>query len=410
MKLNDYSDFTKVVIIDDDYNEGNEVRKALLGAGISSAFFHISSSQPEPKGPYKNVRLVFLDLDLDHLGVQENPTQGASITLATLSRVVDKSSHYVLVLWSAKTTRPIAREFKRQLKRTKTVANPIKIISLGKNTCKNTSGSYNLSKIKKGINSGLESLPAFSVFSEGERIFGNAIAKTMVSISKRRSDQTLSKVINSLAKASAPRPRELVANSALLNFNGLIEDSIAREVLAHDFGDLHSKLNEEELNPRQCAELNYHLIFSPDKVSDSGQIIFLRKNKKFIKDVFGDEMNCEAYKSMRCFVVEVTPICGSAQSNGLRYVIQGVIHPQFRKVRTSKDEIRATNVSGYTFKDSFIYSGKICRMSFNLRSYSTDIKDVDSGVVSEKLRAHIVMDIQHKIASYISRPGHSLLY
>jgi hypothetical protein len=408
MKLNDYSDFTKVVIIDDDYNEGNEVRKALLGVGISSAFFHISSSQPEPKGPYKNVRLVFLDLDLEHLGVQGNPTQGASITLATLSKVVDKSSHYVLVLWSAKTTKQIAKEFRRQLRRTSSVANPIKIISLGKNTCKNPSGSYNLAKIKRGINLGLESLPAFSVFSEGERIFCNAIAKAMVGISKRRSDQTLSKVINSLAKTSVPRPREKVANSALINFNGLIEDSIAREVLAHDFGDLHTKFDEEELNERQCAELNHHLIFSPDKISGSGQIVFLRKNKQFIKDVFDNEMVCLAYKFMKCFVVEVTPICGSAQSNGHRYVLHGVIHPHRRGVRNG-GEIQAPKTYGYTFKDSFIYGGKICRMSFNLKSYNTDTTDLDAGIINEKLRAHIVMDIQHKIASYISRPGHSLL-
>ncbi|MDP9211492.1 MAG: hypothetical protein M3N27_05825, partial [Thermoproteota archaeon] len=105
MKLNNLSDFTRIVIIDDVAKEGEAIRKALLTKGISSAFFCVSSSAEEPNGPYKNIRLVFLDLELLGSSAASGAESRAVVALAKLAKIVDVSSHYVLVVWSSNTTK-----------------------------------------------------------------------------------------------------------------------------------------------------------------------------------------------------------------------------------------------------------------------------------------------------------------
>lgn len=412
MKLNNLKDFTRVVIIDDNFDEGNAIREMLLREGVSSAFFHIATGHPNPNGPYKNTRLVFLDLNLLHLGTTAfSAKQGAALALANLAKVVDKDSRYVLILWSNNTTKLIAKEFRGQLYRTPEIANPIKMIPLQKTKCKNISGSFSLIKLTKAIESALSKLPAYSVFSEGERVFSNAISGTITSISRRKSDLSLQKVVNSLAQTGTIVPKESVPETALLNFTGLLDDSIAKEIGDHDFGDLHSKLGNEDLDDSERAKLNSLLIFTPDKSLGSGAIYFIRKQRTLVEDLLSSSdqpIDWSAYGFMRCFLMDVTPLCGDAHSNGLRYFIFGIIHPKLRQVRSGK-EINANRDFGYTFRKSFNHRGKVCNMSFNLKTYSNDCGELNLETVSEKVRPHIVMDVQHKVAAYVSRPGHALL-
>ncbi len=412
MKLNNLSDFTRIVIIDDVAKEGEAIRKALLTKGISSAFFCVSSSAEEPNGPYKNIRLVFLDLELLGSSAASGAESRAVVALAKLAKIVDVSSHYVLVVWSSNTTKPIANEFKKQLHRAKNVANPIKEIYVDKSNCKTRDGEFSLSKINAAINTGLSNIPAFTVFSEGERIFQNAVGLLTTSIVKGKDNDNLARTIYSLAHMSEkPKSKSKIPNSALTNINGLLESAIEKEVASHSFGNLHLKLGKQGLSEEDAASLNTTLIFTPDRKKGSGAIYFIRKNKRMIETILDNNPMPKAFKLIKCFYLDVTPLCGSAQENGNNYFIEGVIHPTYRGVKGPQKGslLKAGNIYGYTFKDNFMHKNNISKISFNLKSYSTNSKLVDSLEVGEKLRHHIVMDIQHKIASYISRPGHALL-
>lgn len=416
MKLNNFSDFTRVAIIDDNAQEGEAIRKALLTKGIASAFFDVSSTSTQPNGPYKNIRLVFLDLELLGCSAASGIGSRASVALAKLSKVVDTYGCYVLVIWSNNTTKPIAKEFKKQLHRTKKVAKPIKEILLDKADCQNINGTFNISKINYLINSKLSDIPAFTVFSEGERIFQNASGSIIAGlISKKRDNDSLSKIINSLSKiGEKPNKKANIPNKALANVSDLLKSSIIREVDKHNFGNLSSKLGASELNEEDSARLNYTLIFSPNKEKGSGAIYFTKmKNKKIIREIFNSFNNNQlqtlsAYRFMKTFYVDVTPLCGSAQENGHQYFLEGVLHPMYKEICNGK-ELKVDQNYCYMLKDKFLYKKKIFRISFNIKSYTTNNSLVDSLGIYEKLYPHIVIDIQHKIASYISRPGHALL-
>jgi hypothetical protein len=64
MKLADLSSFTRVVIVDNDEDDGLGIRSALDVNHIPSLFIHAEGRGALPKEPFPNVRLVFLDLNM----------------------------------------------------------------------------------------------------------------------------------------------------------------------------------------------------------------------------------------------------------------------------------------------------------------------------------------------------------
>ena len=68
MKLSNFSDFARVVIIDDKEDEGNGIKEALETIGVPSLFYHVTSNRSLENKLCKNIRLVFLDL------IFNNPT------------------------------------------------------------------------------------------------------------------------------------------------------------------------------------------------------------------------------------------------------------------------------------------------------------------------------------------------
>ena len=96
MKLQQLMEANRVIIIDDSQKDGEELRKALDGANISSLFLYNDSKVILPESSCPNVRLVFLDLDMNPSIVGSRDK--AVHALAVLKKVIGSQRFYMLIV------------------------------------------------------------------------------------------------------------------------------------------------------------------------------------------------------------------------------------------------------------------------------------------------------------------------
>ena len=417
MKLNDFPDFVRVVIVDDNKDEGLHIKPALERKQIPSVFYFIQSNSDLPTKPHENVRLVFFDLVFKDAG--PSPEQRATNALRKLSKIIGKRSFYILVLWSSHTTEPVANFFKEYLERQDTFSKPYKLLLLQKSAVQKA-GKYNANKIISKINNGLKDIPALRVFLEWEQLATNSISDVSKEIASQKKQADLSKTVNSLAEAYAGKGgiKEIPRN-ALLAFNEVFKDSISKGIVSHSFGNLYQKIDKGELGSKEKARLNTSLIFTPDTTIGPGAVFRIHQKGKekenFISEILNhtkEGIGEDIYNKIIPIAVEVTPLCNFAQRNSKHsYFLNGILHPTFyRKTKGKKKDIRIKE--GYCYKLEKNYLDEKTSMVFSI---SFNLKLFHSGCLSnyvfmdKKLRENLVIDLQHKISAYISRPVHVLL-
>jgi len=87
MKLSNFSDFARVVIIDDKEDEGNGIKEALETIGVPSLFYHVTSNRSLENKLCKNIRLVFLDLIFSNM--VKSYHRGCSDSISRTDRKTD---------------------------------------------------------------------------------------------------------------------------------------------------------------------------------------------------------------------------------------------------------------------------------------------------------------------------------
>lgn len=424
MNLNDYRDFTRIAIIDDVFGEGDAIRRALSKKGIASVFYyegdHFEITETNSMGQrvvtvvnesaptadiHKNIRLVFLDLNFSDAGT--NVATGASTALAKLSKIIDTTSSYVLVLWSTNTTKPIADEFLLQLARQRTVSNPlIPPIKLQKSDCLDDLGNYNLDIIQEKIENSLAGIPALEVFSAGERLATNGIGTAIKSIVNGKNNDDLCKLITSLSQASGGQDvsDSERAMNALFTLNGVCDDEITKEIMGHSFSSIPIV---DGLGQLEKCKLNTSLMFSIGNAGPGN----IYKTDETIIDI--DKLiSRPGADNIKRIAIDITPLCDHAQNNNLfTTLIFGLLTPVndgVAKIKKKPDKFICKIAED---KQDFIYEDIESQIILNLRAIKTianaEIANLtDTGL---KLRPAMIIDIQHKVASYISRPGHALL-
>ena len=422
MRIEDYKDSARVLVIDDELEEGQAIQSALNKKGVPSAFFHIQCNEDFPSNKLKNPRLVFLDFILESVSIElHSNEQKATHAMGNLEKFIGDINAYILIIWTSKTVGEIdeaIKEFKKKFKQYN-VAKPLKIIVLQKSQCRSGTKpnyEYDYDLIQQKINVVLSGVPAFEIFSIGENLAINGISKSISSIVKDKSDSRLSALITALSKGYSGGEKEKERN-ALLNLSTIFQDEIEKEIISQGF----SKLAKGKGLEKDNEKLNTSLIFLTDDVESSGVIyklkLSLKQRRDILKEIIDqDELQINQefkqfyIRKLEVVYVDVTPLCGSANSNGNRYFINGVLHPKrFKKTGKTKGEVKVKKDYGYQLQNNFFYKNAIYTLSFNLKSYCTDENRIKDANVILKFRSNIVIDIQHKIASYISRPGHTLL-
>ena len=420
MKLSNFSDFARVIIIDDKKEEGNGIKDALETIQVPSLFYHVTSNRSLDNKCCKNIRLVFLDLIFSD-SRSTNASQNAGNAISKLSRVIGRTGFYILVIWSSHTTEEVAKAFREQMERQTDFAKPYIILALQKTDFKTAEGKFKIKAIIKKINDQLILLPSLQIFSDWERLATNSISDLAGSIAGQKSHADLSMTINSLSEAYAGKGKlKDTPQNALMAFNEIFRGAVSHQIMLNGFGNLYKKIDSGTLNDSEKAKLNLSLMFTPDISIGPGSIFKIKglgKNKKkFISAILDqDEATLgTAYNKIIPIAIEVTPLCNSAQKNGKHtYFLNGLLHPEFYPNGVGKKEItinRNKKPHCYMLEKSFWDDGceETFRLSFNLKLFHSTLSDkyVSMG---KKIRDNLVIDLQHQISGYISRPGHVLL-
>ncbi|HTY11486.1 MAG TPA: hypothetical protein VMF88_10480 [Bacteroidota bacterium] len=422
MKLNNFSDFARVVIIDDSQEEGLAIKGALESIQIPSLFYHATSNKSLPQKTIKNIRLVFLDLIFSDSGGRTDP-QNAGNAISKLSTVIGKTGFYILVIWSSHTTEGVATTFQAQLERQSDFAKPYKLLTLQKTDFRTPSGKFKIKAIIREINEQLASSPSLRVFADWESLTTNSISDIAGNIVGQKTHQDLSRTINSLSEAYAGKgkPKDIPQN-ALLAFNEVFKGVVSEGIISNDFGSLYRKIETGKLSDPEKAKLNTYLIFTPDTNIGPGSIFKIKQSqavkKKFIGAILDQDQTTlgAAYAKIIPIAVEITPLCNAAQKNAKHsYFLNGIIHPEFyppngngnmKKISVNRDKKPHCYMLEKSFWD--ITQGETFRLSFNLKLFHSSISKQYTSM-GKKLRDNFVIDLQHQVAGYISRPGHVLL-
>lgn len=416
MRLNNFSDFTRVLILDDKKEEGGAIKEALETIQIPSLFYHVTSNRVLDNKLCKNVRLVFLDLIFGD-SKSSNAALNAGNVVGKLSKVIDKTAFYVLVIWSNHTTDEVATVFRDKIKQQTSFAQPYIILDLQKSDFKNSRGKYNGSAIIKKINQHLDTLPLLQVFSDWEKITTDSISKLAESIAGQKSHDDLSKTINSLSEAYAGQSKmKDIPQNALMSLNEIFRGVVSEGIMSNKFGNLYKKITLGTLDDIEKAKLNTSLFFTPDINLGPGSIFRIKlragDKKKFIADIVDKDITVlgTAYSKIIPIAIEITPLCNAAQKNGKHtYFLNGLIHPSYYiTTGGTNKEIPIKKDYCYSLGKSYWDGGETFRISINLKLFhSTLSKKYVS--FDKKIRDNLVIDLQHQVSSYISRPGHVLL-
>jgi hypothetical protein len=163
----------KIVIIDDVPGEVEQLMSALTKEKMPSLFFHDQGELDLPDEPIKNVRLVFLDLDLGIGG--NDPKQKIRIIQQRLTRILIERTPYVLIIWSNHEDRYkefLLQEFEGDFKLYKPVAH----CSLDKSILKQNEINI-IDGIRESLKKQLVSFKSFNAFLIWESIVNDASGK-----------------------------------------------------------------------------------------------------------------------------------------------------------------------------------------------------------------------------------------
>lgn len=423
MKINNFSDFTRVVIIDDNLDEGNGIKEALEAMQVPSLFYHVVTNRSLEGKLCRNIRLVFLDLIFSD-SRSANASQNAGNAVSKLSKVIGDTGFYILVLWSSHTTEDVALAFREQVERQTDFAKPYQILALQKTDFKTAGGKFKIKEIIKKINEQLSLTPSLQVFSDWEKLTTNSISNIAGNIAGQKNHDDLSKTLNSLAEAYAGKgEQKYMIQNALMAFNEIFQGMVSKQIMATNFGNLYKKMGVGTLDDSEKAKLNTTLMFTPDTTIGPGSIFKITQTasnkKKFISAILDQDPTAlgAAYKKIVPIAIEVTPLCNSAQKNGKHtYFLNGLIHPEFyisNGGNATKKEITINKNKKphcYMIEKSFWdgSGGETFKLSFNLKLFHSSLSKQYVSL-DKKLRDNLVIDLQHQISGYISRPGHVLL-
>lgn len=405
MDLQSLSELNRVVIIDNDESQGFAISNALNKEGVASYFYHftgVGDLADVPKSP--NARLVFLDLGLDNLLGVGNDTEKANLALTCLSRIVEPSSFYVLVIWSAQFD-TLGQEFIRILnERGKEFLPCIPPIVIDKTECADptTSGGYSSTVINDKLNDGLREAEKFGLFTLWERkISGITSSFLRDLITSNETQDTISGKVNTLSFAQAGSASNSPSLHALLTLNDSLKGTIDTAIVSEDYSIYDEALNTEARSDAQAmSDINATLTVNPNKGDAIGPGCVIKVDKDYCDGlVRGD--------ARTAVMVDITALCDVAQGNNdFHHFVHGVLLP-------SANSNRANKLKVYELTGAFSLDGDKWRLVINLASVMAKTKEEVAQMSMDdvwfRFRDNVVMDLQQRIASHNSRPGRVIL-
>lgn len=426
MDLKNLSELTRVVIVDNVRDEGEAIQRALGGNGIAS-YFHLfeNKTKIDKVKRMPNVRLVFLDLELDSDSRSEKIKAG--ITFSCLKRIVEPDSYYVLVVWSNVLNNELCRRFLNILKTTgKDIYPCVPPILLDKKDFHDKrypkGNVFRYAKLRDAIDTKLSASHFFKLFSDWEAQIGTTSSNFLSKLLDSDSQMSISKKINSLADAYAGhKASDNPSLLALLALNGSFKGALDSAVNTNiDYKKSNDNVIEnvkvEDIKER--SRINRLLMVNEDNRLGPGCVFLAKEN--YSKQLYSKVSKAvEKTRGIKRVKVDITPICDYANPDKTEFYtyLHGLAVPvnNMKKKRSGELQPLINNSPRfYELGRYFTHKQRQWNVVFDLTAIETihvSAKSAQPEIddVWLKFREGIVIDLEHVSASHHSRPGHILL-
>lgn len=409
-----YPENGSVVIIDDAIEEALPLMKVLSRYGIAYKYFN-GRKDELPEQLIDNVRIIFLDIQLEGMdGVLNDKTKYSTLK-GVVSRIIgEKSIPYAIIVWTKHDE--LISELNDYLP-----VKPLFILNMEKEKCKNVSGEFNLYKISDKIKEKTDELGAYKFFMVWQNLINRSSNQIVNEISSifpydNNWNNKINNILKLLAEAYAGKQiKNDIGKYSMLTFNNLLLDIVEKNILSgylseqNKFSPLMN--NDERLEDKIKGELNRRLLISFENNNSPvpGNIYYelpeLNLSKEvLIQELFNGKIQDsdvkEKIEKFKLVFLEVSPFCDYAQNKWKRCrLLPGLLCPE-----NYKNNIKRAD---YIYKTPlFMLDDQLVYLVFDLRHLtSVAVKDMNDKKAYLRVRKELLSDIQTKISNHISRLG-----
>jgi hypothetical protein len=411
-----------VVIVDDQIKDALPLMNALSKLDIPFKYF-TGKLEELPETPLNNVRIVFLDIELEGMeGVQNDTTK-----LSTLANVVSKiisnsSSPWGIIAWTKNEV--LVKDIVNELNRyTKNKLTPIFTLCIEKSECQDN-GVFKVEKIIERLNGTTNNLGALKYLLFWQNLINKAsfqLVHEIASVYSFDSDwnNKMAQIFELLAEAYAGKQAvndEDERKFSMMVFNHLLSDIVEQNILnQQESKEMMQNSNSVQLsNANEIkGELNRRILISIEENNNpvpgniyckDNQILEMDK-QTLIREIFNGNINTfpnnnNLIDQCRLIFLEVSPFCDYAQRKWKTCrLLPGLMWPGEYENNIKKAD--------YIYKTPlFMVNNQLCYFVFDIRYLtSIPVNLLENKKSTMRLRKELLNDIQTKIAGHINRLG-----
>ncbi|MBP7792609.1 MAG: hypothetical protein KA120_06045 [Candidatus Goldbacteria bacterium] len=419
MKDNFYPENGSVVIVDDKFEEALPLIKVLSKMDVSFKYFNGNAGEL-PATPLDNVRIVFLDIELEGMeGVTEDKTKLSALKGVISKIVSEKCQPYIIIAWTKH--QELAGDLSDNLKE----LSPLFTLCIDKSECKvNEGDEFDIKKISDKLIGKINEFGSFEFFLKWQNISNRSSGEIINDISSiypfdGNWNNNTNNLLVKLAEAYEGKQvdKDNVWKYAMLSFNSLFIDIIESNIFTDnvDTDKNMDMLQQQNLDDKNIiGEINKRLHISLEQnnkpipgniyIFNDDKIIKVNK-KDLIESIFNGDLNqfeerTNLIEKSELIHLEVSPFCDYAQNKWERNrILSGVKWPEKYKGNLKKAD--------YIYKTPlFKIDNDLCYFIFDIRFLtSIELEKLDDVKSKMRVRKELLNDIQTKIAGHINRPG-----
>jgi len=451
-----------IVIVDDEYEEVEGLIRVFSSKGIPITYFN---GEIDKLISLNGTRIVFLDLDLK-LGARDSEEQDIiSNVFANLKKIIPKNNGgYILVIWSSRESElgeKVENEIKQRQEEKAPLLNeyPLAIVRISKHDVaifKDDKFTFNLEDIETKINSLVSNNNILNLIAYWENNVTEASKNVVSHFYEIRQTEDKQKLLLALfADSSSPEgslDENTIIAPAISPMSVLLSDQLSSKGNAHSLSAIGSELKElleqkEKIDLESVAGINtfYHLdkeiscnnapgsVYLYQTYMDDFSCSSQNCSTKWAEDLPAQMLDEIKIKVDKCIKIEkddenhnvtnaertqkqgeirdniipvfleFTPDCDYVQGHRKKLrLIFGLMYPIKAGVKIELSK----NKGSYIELPLIQYEGNIYKIVLNLLTITGINEDAFCSMTPIfRMRKELLVDIQQKIASHISRPG-----
>lgn len=403
----------RVVVIDDDKEEGLKLLTALSKHDVAAKYFTGIDVDELPPKPLTDVRVVFFDIVLGTEG--QPPKTKISKAIGVFKKIIDISQPipYILFAWTKK-EKGLILPLLNGLGNNK----PWITIDLEKSACKNEEGEYKVSLIEKKLGEKSDEIKSLKAFFLWESLVNKSAGKIFNDFTTfyqydDKWDDNLKGIIHHLAKAKVGSDRiESMENKeklreAFIIINSIFNDTLENNLKKDGLVEI-GMIDQGNIDHLIANKINTKLhMLADDEINNlhTGNLYILSNRNHLIEKII--DKNAESKKQKikdskpKLVELDITPGCDYSQDKKYVRLLSGILlKEEFKTNFKNKDfNYNLCPIMGINGKNSYLL--------FDFRFIKSIPKEKLIRKTKPKymIRKELLVDIQARLSHHINRPG-----